>query len=110
MDVTIKKEGSVDIIEISGQLDVSGSQKAQEAIIPAITKGGKLVIDMVRCNYVASSGLRTLLIIGKQSAQVDCETVLAGVQPLVWDVIVMTGFEDVLKAYPTQEDAIAALK
>ena len=110
MDVTIKKEGSVDVIEINGQLDVSGSEKAQEAVLSAITKDGKLVIDMSRCDYVASSGLRSLLIIGKQSAQLNCETVLAGVQPLVWDVIVMTGFEDVLKAYSTQEDAVAALK
>jgi anti-anti-sigma factor len=109
MEINKKKNGSVDIFEISGKLDVTGSQQAQDTIIPDIPKGGKLVIDMEKCDYVASSGLRVLLITAKQSALAGCKTVLCNVQPLVWDVIVMTGFEDVLESYPSQSDAIAAL-
>jgi len=104
-----KKDRSIDIFEISGKLDVTGSQKAQEIIIPAICEGGKIIIDMTRCEYVASSGLRVMLIVAKQSAIANCKTVLAGVQPLVWDVIALTGFEDVLESYPSQADAIAVL-
>jgi anti-anti-sigma factor len=109
MEIIKKNENSVDILEIIGKLDVSGSQKAQETIIAAIQKDGKMIIDMAKCDYVASSGLRVLLIIAKQSAMAGCKTVLCGVQPLVWDVIVMTGFEDVLEAFPSQAEAAAAL-
>ena len=112
MDFVMKKDdsGSIDIFELSGKIDVNGSQQAQEAIIPAIPKDGKLVIDMANVDYVASSGLRILLILAKQSQVLSCKTVIAGVQPLVWDVIVMTGFEDVLESYPSQADALVALK
>ena len=110
MDIIKKKEGSVYIFEISGKLDVTGSQKVQETIIPDIPNDGKLIIDMSGCDYVASSGLRALLIIAKQSALAGCKTVLAGVSQLVWDVIVMTGFEDVLDSYPSQTDAMVAFE
>ncbi|MDR1663854.1 MAG: STAS domain-containing protein [Clostridiales bacterium] len=109
MEIIKKKDGSADIFKINGRLDVLGSQKAQDEIIPAIPKGGKLILDMTDCDYVASSGLRVLLIAAKQSAAAGCKTVLAGVQPMVWDVILMTGFEDVLEAYPTQKDALSSL-
>jgi anti-anti-sigma factor len=110
MEITKKQIDSIDVFELSGKLDVTGSKTAQEQIIPALAKGGKLIIDMSPCGYVASSGLRVLLITAKQSAMVDCKTVIAGVQPMVWDVIVSTGFEDVLAAYPSVEDAVTALK
>lgn len=110
MDIVKKQIDSVDVFELSGKLDVIGSTKAQEQVLPALAKGGKLIVDMSQCSYVASSGLRVLLIIAKQSAMVDCKTVLAGVQPMVWDVIVSTGFEDVLEAYSSVKEAAKALK
>jgi len=110
MEIVIKQIDSVDVFEIQGKLDVLGSKQAQDQIIPALVKDGKYIIDMSRCVYVASSGLRVLLIIAKQSAAAGCKTVLAGVQEMVWEVITSTGFEDVLQAYPSAEDAAKALK
>jgi anti-anti-sigma factor len=109
MEINLKKVDDIDILEITGKLDVTGSQKAHDIIIPAIPKNGKLIVDMSCCDYVASSGLRILLIIAKQSAAAECKTVLAGIQPLVWDVIVMTGFEDMFETFPAQEAAVKAL-
>jgi anti-anti-sigma factor len=109
VNITKKQINSIEVFELDGRLDVTGSQIAQENIISAIFQNGKIIIDMSNCNYVASSGLRILLIIAKQSAMVNCKTVLAGIKPMVWDVIVMTGFEDVLESYPTQEAAVTAL-
>jgi len=54
--------------------------------------------------------LRVLLITAKQSAATGCKTVIAGVQEMVWDVITSTGFEDVLEAFPSVDDALGALK
>jgi anti-sigma B factor antagonist len=100
----------VRVVKLGGKLDTVGSRSAQDALMPGIAAGEKLVIDMTDCGYVASSGLRVLLITAKQAAVVGCRAVLCGVQPLVWDVIVMTGFEDVLETFPTQADAIAGMR
>jgi anti-anti-sigma factor len=109
MEITRTKKSAVDIFSLNGKLDVSGSQKANDEILPNIPQGGKLVIDMSGCGYVASSGLRILLLTAKQSSVVNCKTVLAGVHPMVWDVIVMTGFEDILESYATVDEAVAVL-
>jgi anti-anti-sigma factor len=109
MEIIKTKKGGADIFAVSGKLDVTGSQKAQDEILPHIPPKGKLVIDMSDCAYVASSGLRILLLTAKQSSVADCKTVLAGVHPMVWDVIVMTGFEDILEAYASVDEALAAL-
>ena len=101
---------TIEIFELSGKLDVIGSKEIQKEIIPNLVKNGKVIIDMSDCFYVSSSGLRVLLIVAKQSAMQGCETVLAGVQQMVWDVIAMTGFEDMLESYPTVDEAIRALE
>ncbi|ACZ31873.1 anti-sigma-factor antagonist [Xylanimonas cellulosilytica DSM 15894] len=109
MDTSTTTVDGVVVVTLTGKLDNTGSQTAQAALVPAIVPGGALVIDMTACDYVASSGLRVLLIAAKQAAMAGCRAVLCGVRPAVWDVIVMTGFEDVLAAYPTQADALSAL-
>jgi anti-anti-sigma factor len=110
MEIVKKQIESIIVFELSGKLDVGGSKQAQEQIIPALTKDGKYILDMSQCAYVASSGLRVLLITAKQSAATGCKTVIAGVQDMVWDVITSTGFEDVLEAFPSVDDALGVLK
>jgi anti-anti-sigma factor len=110
MEIKQKTENGVTIVEINGRMDSVGSQGAQDAILSAIKTDGKLVLDMSGCDYVASSGLRVLIIAAKQSAKVNCRTVLCGVQPLIRDIIVMTGFENVLTSFPGRADAVKALE
>ena len=109
MEITKKKNLTVDILEISGKFDRIGSQKAQEIIIPAIPKDGKLILDLADCDYVSSAGLRVLLIAANQSEMANCKMVVTGIQPAIWEIIVMTGFENVLETYPSQADALKAL-
>lgn len=109
MDIDRTSIDDIVVVTLAGRLDVVGSQKAQEILTPVVSQGGKLIIDMTPCDYVASSGLRVLLITAKQAAVSGSRVVLCGVQPPVWDVIAMTGFEDVLEAFSTRSDALAAL-
>jgi anti-anti-sigma factor len=110
VDIEESLAEDVRVVRLTGKMDAVGSRTAQDALMPSISSGRKLIIDMTDCGYVASSGLRVLLITAKQAALVGCRAVLCGVQPLVWDVIVMTGFEGVLETFPTLADAIAELK
>ena len=110
MNITKRTDDSVNIIEFDGKLDYESSQTAHEIVVPDIKDGGKVVLDMSRCFYIASSGMRVLVVVAKQAALVGCRTVLAGVQPQVWDVISLTGFEDVLESFPDADAAVSALK
>lgn len=109
MNIEESRVKDVDIVKLAGKMDTVGSRAAQDALMPNISSRGKLIVDMTDCEYVASSGLRVLLITAKQAALVGCRAVLCGVKPMVWDVIAMTGFEDVLETFPNQADALADL-
>ena len=87
-----------------------GSREAQEIIITAIPKEGKLIIDLADCDYVSSAGLRVLLIAADQSETANCKMLVTGIQPAIWEIIVMTGFENVLETYPSQADALKVLE
>ena len=109
MEITSLAHEGIHIFALKGRLDANGSEKAREAIIPHIPQGGRMALDMTECDYVASSGLRILMIAAKQSAAAGCKAVLCGLQPLVYDVIQMTGFENVLEVLPTRAAALAKL-
>lgn len=97
------------MLKLSGRLDVPGSQAALGGLMPAISQGARLVLDMSECGYIASSGLRMLLIAAKQAERLHAKIALAQVQPLVDEVITMTGFSEVLDLYPSVTAAVNAL-
>jgi len=109
VNVERSSSGDVTVLKLIGRLDVPGSQVALDGVLTAQTAGAKVVLDMSECNYVASSGLRTLLIAAKQAGRSAGKIALAAPQPLVVDIITMAGFNEVIDSYPTVPDAITAL-
>lgn len=109
MDVEQSVTADVTVLKLIGRLDVPGSQVALEAVLTALTPGTNLVLDMSHCIYVASSGLRTLLIAAKQAARIGGQVVIAAPQPLVLDIITMAGFAEVLRIYSTLPEAISTI-
>jgi len=56
----------------------------------------ELVIDMEKCAYVASSGLRVILQAQKSINRVQGSMVVKNVNETVMEVFEMTGFSDIL--------------
>jgi len=102
-------EGHI-VIEIVGSLDSTNVSQAEEKIIPFITDKACMVLDMGKCNYVSSAGLRLLLMIAKQLAAKGGWLSLVGVCDEVKDVMEMTGFSCFFKTYNTLPEAFEALK
>ncbi len=98
------------IIEISGSLDSNTSTEAQDKITPLITEKGCMVLDLSKCKYVSSAGLRLLLMIAKELSSRGGWLTLAGLCEEVRDVMQITGFSGFFKAYNTVKEAVEALK
>ncbi|MFC1511588.1 STAS domain-containing protein [Candidatus Latescibacterota bacterium] len=109
MDITTKQKNSINIISITGSLDSATSPQAQELILPMIVPESTFVMDLSKCGYISSSGLRLLLMITKKLSSQNGIWALAGVLDEVKDVIDITGFSSLLVIYDTVEDAILAL-
>ncbi len=110
MEITKTKQDKIDIIRIDGQLDGTTSTIAQNEIMPLVSSESRLVINMCGCDYISSSGLRVLMMIGKQLSKEGGKGVLAQLSEEVEDIMSMTGFSHIFKSYPTLEEAIKAVK
>ena len=95
---------------VVGNLDGNTAPEAQDKVVPLVTANCCLVLDLEKCKYISSAGLRTLLMIAKQLAAQDGQCALAGVCDEVKDVMEMTGFSGFFKTYDTVAAASKALK
>jgi uncharacterized protein (TIGR02172 family) len=98
-DFTAKKENETGIIRLGGRIDSFNAPEAQKRILELCTEEQEeIILDCADLAYIASSGLRILLILNKEYGSVK----LIHVNPVVYDVLTMSGFEHIMsveKAY-----------
>jgi len=83
-------------VTLEGELDTACAQEFDEAMKPLHNLSGKeIIFDCAKLEYIASSGLRTLLGILKNSKANDNKVVLKNLNDEVLDVFKMTGFIDI---------------
>ncbi len=97
MKINIKSEGTKKWIELDGRLDTTAAPELGKVIEQELKNGVKeLEIDMGKCGYVASSGLRVILQAQKTMNRVGGSMVVRNVNELVMEVFEMTGFSSIL--------------
>jgi anti-anti-sigma factor len=110
MEITIDSGDRLQIIRIAGNLDGKTAQEARDRIMPLLTGKCCLVFDLSGCDMITSAGLRILLMFAKQIKKQRGKGVIAGLTEEVKDVIEMTGFSAMFKAYISVDEAVAALE
>jgi anti-anti-sigma factor len=110
MEITISEFGGVaKKIALVGKLDIAGA----EAIgLPLATIAGtktSIVVDMVGVDFIASIGIRQLVMAAKSVARGPGRLVLLDPNPLVTDVLVTSGLEDLLPIVRSEVEALAVL-
>lgn len=94
MTININKNGSEATVILTGSLDtVAANQVADQ--IKNLTDGEitDVTIDCSGMNYIASSGLRILLMLRKQCKAKGGNVTLIGVQANVMEVLIITHFD-----------------
>jgi anti-anti-sigma factor len=103
------QEGHI-IVELSGNLDSVTVSQAEEKIVPLICSKACMVMDLTKCNYISSAGLRLLLMVAKQLTSQGGWLTLAGLCEEIKDVMEMTGFSCFFKSYSNVPEAIEAIR
>jgi anti-anti-sigma factor len=68
----------------------------------------RLVLDLAGVDYISSAGLRSLLVVAKKVQAANGCLVLCGLTPMVLNVMSISGFQQLLKIFVTEEEAVAA--
>lgn len=84
------------ILAVEGRIDATNSKELQDAIIGAFQSTKNLAVDFEKVVYIASAGLRALLLGQKTAISKSGMMKLIHVCDDVMDVLRITGFDSAL--------------
>jgi anti-anti-sigma factor len=110
MKITISEFGDLGTkITLVGKLDIAGAGAVD---LPLATVAGtrrNIVVDMVGVDFIASIGIRHLVMAAKAVARGAGKLVLLDPSPLVTDVLITAGLDDFLPIVRSEDEARAVL-
>lgn len=96
MQVQKTIENDVAILNINGRIVSTTAPVLEKAIEDVLKTENKLILDFSEVDFMASSGIRVLLIAYKRLKIQDGLLILRNVNPAVMNVLEVTGLKDFL--------------
>ena len=96
MEIKKEQNGTSLTMLLSGRLDTVAAADFEKELESSLEGVSSLVLDCADLTYVASLGLRTLLMAQKRMNK-QGSMVMRHVQDAVMEVLSMTGFDDLLQ-------------
>lgn len=91
MELKIRKNGEVYIIDVNGEMDLYNSYKLKELVMKMIEKNIKtFVINLEQVDYIDSSGIGALIYISSTVKKMSLKLALSNVHGSVKKVIELT--------------------
>jgi anti-anti-sigma factor len=110
MDIRVSDFGDIGTrVVLVGKLDIAGAEKIDTPLATVAGSRGNIVVDMAGVSFIASIGIRHLVMAAKAVARRSGKLVLLAPNPLVTDVLVNAGLEDLLPIVRSEDEARAAL-
>lgn len=107
MDVTTEQQGSITVVTVSGDLDISTSDEVDTAL----AADGPLMADLCAVSFIDSYGLRTLL---DRQRRADNEqsgfAIACPEDSALQRLLELVGTTGVFNIHPSREEALAALQ
>jgi anti-anti-sigma factor len=111
MDMDIIQDGDeITRVVLDGRFDIQGAQEV-DARFDELAKSSKaLVVDLSKVSFLASLGVRTLMLSAKTLIRRGSEMAVCGANENVEKVLRTTGFNQVAGIYPDYESAARTLR
>ena len=96
IEVTSELQDDVNVLKLSGRLDVIAAREIEDAFEEACNESKNIVLDMSDLDYIASAGLRAIKHLRGVVKENGGTLVLRGVKDEIMEVFEMTGFAAML--------------
>lgn len=107
MDIRIESHGDIDVLCLSGRLDLVSSSVLKDRVRQHLRdRRCHLVIACDDLSFVNSSGLGALISVLKNVRLLKGHLALCGLMPYVDEVFEITGLKKVFDTYATRDEAI----
>ena len=102
--------GDVLIVTLPSRVDAARLKDIESLFAQRVADHhGKVLVDMSKVDFMASLGLRMLLIQQKESQHKGNDLRLSGLQPQIAEVFRKTRFDSMFTIYPDRDAALQAL-
>ena len=109
MDINVRAERGITVVELSGELTWKSAPEAQQRILEHAQPEGKMILDMSRVPYMSSAGLRLLLTVYRTVSGKGGRVLLVGLSEELRTTMELTGFLDFFAHQGSLEAGIAEL-
>ncbi len=109
MKIDTENVGDVSVVTVQGSIDGNTAPQAQEAILPLVHDGCRLVVDMSGVDYMSSAGLRMMLLLYRRVAGSSGQIILSGLSEEIRDTMALTGFLDFFDTSENLQSGLALL-
>ena len=96
-------------VDLDGRFDIAGAQQVDSRFAELVETAKILVIDLSKVTFLASLGVRTLMVSAKTMIRRGGYVAVAGASESVEKVLRLTGFDELVGLYPDTAAAAAAL-
>ncbi len=98
------------ILQPRGRLDGATAAAFERDVLASLeAEPACLLIDFADLEYIASAGLRVVLLATKRLRGSSSRLVLCGLRPQVAEVFAISGLNTILSIYPDRTSAMAAM-
>ena len=112
MELLSARHGDAVVLSPRGRIDHASGEAFRTALGPHLSEAGPgrpLVLDLGAVDYIASVGLRALVLASRQVRAQGGTIVVAALAPLVREIFEISKFTLVFPCFPTVADALADL-
>jgi anti-anti-sigma factor len=110
MEMNVSQFGDLGTkVVLVGKLDIAGAQKIDAPLAKVTESQGNIVVDMTGVDFIASIGLRHLVMAAKAVARGAGMLVLLDPNPMVTEVLLTSGLQAILPIVRSEDEARAML-
>jgi anti-sigma B factor antagonist len=105
----LELDGNVTKVVLSGRIDIAGAREIEMPMAVIAGSRRAVVVDLSAVEFMASLGLRGIVVSAKSIFSKRGKIVLLMPQPQVEEVITTTGIDELIPIYRDEAEAIAAV-
>ena len=110
MEVTSKSVDKAIVIYVDGDLTTNSSPVVETEINAILEEAvTNVVINVEKVNFIASTGLRIILKLGKRLRNEELQLVVCSMNATTKSVFEMSGFTKMFPAFETEDEALESL-
>jgi len=110
LELEKRKEDKGIVVSVNGKVD-SVTSPELETYLDSVSNENNthIILDLSGMDYIASAGLRVVIVMAKKLRAKDTDLFLAGLSGPVQKVFQMSGFYSIIKIFDTLDEAMAQI-